>query len=251
MSDVNVAENLKIVNRNIEEACNRAGRKRSDVTLIAVSKTKPVDLIMKAYNEGVRDFGENKVQELTAKMEEMPKDIRWHMIGHLQRNKVKYIAGRVALIHSVDSYELAEEISKQCVKRDLTQDILVEINIADEESKFGAAYDDAEELVYKIIGLPNISVKGLMCIAPNVDNYEENRKYFKKIIKKVVDINSNTGDNVNHENGFPKEIRESLSNGFLSVLSFGMTNDYIAAVEEGSTMVRVGTGIFGERDYNK
>ena len=263
MSEVKVAENLKVVKQNIIDACKRAGRDPEEVTLIAVSKTKPVELIMEAYNEGIRDFGENKVQELTKKMEEMPKDINWHLIGHLQKNKVKYVAGNVTLIHSVDSYELAEEISKQCVKREKTQDILVEINIGDEESKFGVAYDDAEELVYKIIGLPNISVKGLMCIAPIAVNYEENRKFFKKMIKKVVDINYNMGDNVNHEksrsdfhgltSGFSQEIRESNpSSGIpLSILSFGMTNDYIAAVEEGSTMVRVGTGIFGERDYNK
>ena len=237
MREVNVAENLKAVTQNIIDACKRAGRNPEEVTLIAVSKTKPVELIMEAYNEGIRDFGENKVQELTKKMEEMPKDINWHLIGHLQKNKVKYVAGNVTLIHSVDSFELAEEISRQCVKREKTQDILVEINIGDEESKFGVSYDDADELVYKIIGLPNITVKGLMCIAPIAVNYEENRKYFKKMIKKVVDINSELRDNVNHEN--------------LSILSFGMTNDYIAAVEEGSTMVRVGTGIFGERDYNK
>ena len=160
------------------------------------------------------------------------------------------MAGNVTLIHSVDSYELAEEISRQCVKNGKTQDILVEINIGDEESKFGVAYDDAEELVYKIIGLPNIFVKGLMCIAPIAVNYEENRKYFKKMIKKVVDINKVMGDNVNRESS--RGEFHDLTGGFpLSVLSFGMTGDYIAAVEEGSTMVRVGTGIFGERDYNK
>lgn len=234
MSDVNVAENLKIVEKNIEEACKRAGRDRSEVTLIAVSKTKPVSLVMEAYNEGIRDFGENKVQELIKKMEEMPEDINWHMIGHLQRNKVKYIAGDVTLIHSVDSFELAEEISKQCVKKGKEQDILIEINIGDEESKFGVPYDRVTELVDKIIGLPNIHIKGLMCIAPNVENSEENRKLFKKMIKKAVDINSITLHNITCD---------------MNVMSFGMTNDYEVAVEEGATMVRVGTGIFGERDY--
>ncbi len=241
MSNVNVKENLEIVEKNIADACERAGRKRSEVTLIAVSKTKPVDLIMEAYEAGIRDFGENKVQELTRKMEEMPKDINWHMIGHLQKNKVKYIAGKVKLIHSVDSFELAEEISKQCVKRNVTQDILIEINIGDEESKFGVSYDRVTELVDRIIGLPNISIRGLMCIAPNVDNSEKNRKLFKKMIKKAVDINSNKMYYVNRENTLP--------DGFIKVLSFGMTNDYVVAVEEGATMVRVGTGIFGERDY--
>lgn len=233
MNEVNVVENLKNVQKNIEEACRRSGRDINDVTLIAVSKTKPVELIMEAYNAGIRDFGENKVQDLTKKMEEMPKDINWHMIGHLQRNKVKYIAGKVKLIHSVDSFELAEEISRQCVKNNLTQDILVEINIGDEESKFGVEYDKVTELVDRIIGLPNISLKGLMCIAPNTDNPEENRKYFKKMLKKIVDINS-----------------ISSNNHYVNILSCGMTNDYEVAVEEGATMVRVGTGIFGERIYN-
>ena len=236
MSDVNVKKNLEIVKSNIASACKKAGRSIDEVTLIAVSKTKPVDLIMEAYDAGIRDFGENRVQELTKKMEEMPKDINWHMIGHLQKNKVKYIAGRVKLIHSVDSFELAEEISRQCEKKGLTQDILLEINIGDEESKFGVSYDKVTELVYKIIGLPKICLKGLMCIAPFVENPEENRDLFIKMMKKVVDINSN------------HEYTDGVSGGeFLSVLSCGMTNDYMVAVEEGATMVRVGTGIFGER----
>ena len=238
---LDVRKNLKEVRENIEKACERAGRDISEVTLIAVSKTKPVDLIMEAYDAGIRDFGENKVQELTRKMEEMPSDINWHMIGHLQKNKVKYIAGKVKLIHSVDSFELAEEISRQCVKKDVSQDILVEINIGDEDSKFGVSYDRVTELVDKIIGLPKISLRGLMCIAPNVDNSEKNRELFKKMIKKAVDINSNKMYYVNRENTRPGR--------FLDVLSFGMTNDYVVAVEEGATMVRVGTGIFGERDY--
>ena len=199
MDKINVKENLETVENNIAEACKRAGRDRSGVTLIAVSKTKPNELIMDAYNAGIRDFGENRVQELTRKMEELPGDIRWHMIGHLQKNKVKYIAGRVTLIHSVDSYELAEEISRQCVKKDLKQDILVEINIADEDSKFGVPYEKVTELVDRIIGLPNISVRGLMCVAPNVDNSEKNRNLFKKMIKKAVDINSNKMYDVNRD----------------------------------------------------
>ena len=241
MENVNIRENLETVENNIREACKRSGRDRNEVTLIAVSKTKPNELIMEAYNAGIRDFGENKVQELTRKMEELPEDIRWHMIGHLQRNKVKYIAGKVRLIHSVDSFELASEISRQCEKKGLWQDILIEINIGDEESKFGVSYDKVTELVDRIIGLPNISVKGLMCVAPNVDNSEENRKLFKKMIKKAVDINSNKMYDVNRD--------RSQSDKVLSILSFGMTNDYVVAVEEGATMVRVGTGIFGERDY--
>ena len=233
-----ITENLKTVENNIIKAVERSGRKREDVTLIAVSKTKGPELIMEAYNAGIRDFGENKVQELKEKMEELPKDIRWHMIGHLQRNKVKYIAGKVVLIHSVDSYELAQEINRQCEKAGVKQDILVEINIGDEESKYGVPYDEVTELVYRIIGLPYISVKGLMCVAPNVDNPEKNRIFFKKMIKKVVDINHN-------------RIHNMLQSDYLHVLSFGMTNDYEVAIEEGATMVRVGTGIFGERNYRE
>ncbi|MCR4890596.1 MAG: YggS family pyridoxal phosphate-dependent enzyme [Lachnospiraceae bacterium] len=232
MEDINIQENLKAVEERIQEACKKSGRKREDVTLVAVSKTKPVSLIMKAYEAGIRDFGENKAQELAAKYEEMPKDIRWHMIGHLQRNKVKYIIDKAAYIHSVDSLALAEEISRQAVKHGVTAHVFVEINIGDEETKFGVPYDEVTELVDKIIGLPNLSVEGLMCIAPNVDNSEENRKFFIKMREKSVDINLKLSHNVT-----------------VSVLSMGMTGDYQVAIEEGATMIRVGTGIFGERTY--
>ncbi len=229
---VNISENLNHVEQEIRNACDRAGRSRDTVTLIAVSKTKPVSLLMEAYDAGIRDFGENRVQELLEKYEVMPKDIRWHMIGHLQKNKVKYIVDKVCLIHSVDSLSLAEEISRQAVKKNVNVNILVEINIGEEETKFGVAYDRVTELVDKIIGLPNISVKGLMCIAPNVDISEENRKYFIKMRQKSVDINLNLGNNIS-----------------MGVLSMGMTGDYQVAIEEGATMIRVGTGIFGEREY--
>ncbi|SKB71766.1 hypothetical protein SAMN06296386_104152 [Lachnospiraceae bacterium] len=235
MSDevVNVVENLKITEQKIQEACDKSGRDRKDVTLIAVSKTKPVSLLMEAYNAGIREFGENKVQELVDKYEQMPKDIHWHMIGHLQRNKVKYIVDKAALIHGVDSFELAREISKQAVKKNCTANILIEINIGDEETKFGVPYDKATELVDKIIGLPNVAVHGLMCIAPNVENPEDNRQFFAKMRQKAVDINSLNGHNIH-----------------MGVLSMGMTGDFQVAVEEGATMVRVGTGIFGVRNYS-
>ncbi len=228
-----VKENLAAVERNIEAACQRAGRDRSGVTLVAVSKTKPVELLREAYDAGVRDFGENKAQELSAKYEVMPKDIHWHMIGHLQRNKVKTIIDKVCLIHSVDSLPLAEEISRQAGKHGLMANILVEVNIAGEDTKFGVAVSEAEELVDKIISLQNISVRGLMCIAPFVVNSEENRKYFKNLCKLVVDIN-----------------KKMIHNTPMAELSMGMTGDYQTAIEEGATLVRVGTGIFGERDYN-
>ena len=173
-----IRENLDTVEKNIEAACKTAERKREEVKLIAVSKTKPVEMLQEAYDYGCRDFGENKVQELVDKYEKMPKDIRWHMIGHLQRNKVKYIVDKVYLIHSVDSLRLAEEISKEAVKKNVTVSILIEVNVAEEESKFGTTSEDAIALVEQIAKLPNIVIKGLMTIAPYVENAEENRVYF-------------------------------------------------------------------------
>ena len=228
-----IKENLDAVEKNIEAACNRAGRDRSEVTLIAVSKTKPIEDLMEAYNAGIRVFGENKVQELTYKIEHMPDDIHWHMIGHLQRNKVKYIVGKVDLIHSVDKIELAEEIDKRAKALGIVQDILIEVNIADEESKGGVAADKAKELYVNIQKLSYVNVRGVMCIAPNVDDPESNRQYFVNLRKILVDIMS-----------------IMLDNSRVDVMSMGMTGDYEVAIEEGSTMIRVGTGIFGARQYN-
>lgn len=230
-----IRKNLDSVRKNIVDACTKAEREVSDVTLIAVSKTKPVELLREAYEAGVRDFGENKVQELLDKIPQLPTDIRWHMIGHLQRNKVKYIVDKVYLIHSVDSLRLAEEVSREAVKRGITVNILVEVNIALEDSKFGVLPQQAEELVREIANLPGICVKGLMTIAPYVENGEENRIYFQRLKQLSVDIMDKNTDN--------RDIGE--------VLSMGMTGDYTVAVEEGATYVRVGTGIFGERDYKK
>ena len=231
---MDLQENLQQVEANICKACENAGRKRSDVTLIAVSKTKPVEMLQTVYDLGPRDFGENKVQEMCEKMEVLPKDIRWHMIGHLQRNKVKYIVGKVELIHSVDTYRLAEEINIQAKKQNVIVPILVEVNIAHEESKFGISAEDAILLVEEISKLENIRIKGLMTIAPYVENPEDNRLYFRKIKQLSVDITNKNIDNV-----------------FMEILSMGMTGDYMVAIEEGATMVRVGTGIFGERNYKQ
>lgn len=227
-------ENLANVEKNIEQACKNAGRSRDEVTLIAVSKTKPVEMLQEIYDENIRDFGENKVQELCSKMGQLPSDIRWHMIGHLQRNKVKYIVGKVELIHSVDTYRLAEEINIQAKKQNVIVPILVEVNIAHEESKFGISAEDAILLVEEISKLENIRIKGLMTIAPYVENQEDNRLYFRKIKQLSVDITNKNIDNV-----------------FMEILSMGMTGDYMVAIEEGATMVRVGTGIFGERNYKQ
>ncbi|MCC8152468.1 MAG: YggS family pyridoxal phosphate-dependent enzyme [Lachnospiraceae bacterium] len=227
-----VRENLAEVERRIQAACDRAGRDRSEVTLIAVSKTKPIPMLNEAYEAGVREFGENKVQEMMDKFEVMPSDIHWHMIGHLQRNKVKYLMGKSYLIHSVDSLRLAEEISAQSVKHGVDTDILIEVNIAGEESKFGTSSEEAIQLVTEAAKLPNLHILGLMTIAPYVENPEDNRIYFRKIRELSVDIASKKIDNV-----------------CMRILSMGMTGDYEVAIEEGATMVRVGTGIFGERDY--
>lgn len=226
-------ENLEHVNDNINAACERAGRSREDVTLIAVSKTKPVETLKEAYDLGVRVFGENKVQELCDKYEALPKDIHWHMIGHLQRNKVKYIIDKVDLIHSVDSVRLAETIEKEAAKRDIKVRILIEVNVAGEDTKFGLAPEEVDGFIDEISSFSHIEVAGLMTIAPYVQNPEENRSIFARLRKLSVDIAGKNVDNVN-----------------VSILSMGMTNDYEVAVEEGATMVRVGTGIFGERDYS-
>lgn len=227
-------DNLKEIENRVQAACDRAGRSRDEVTLIAVSKTKPIEDLTEIYNAGVRDFGENKVQELTDKIEKMPNDIKWHMIGHLQRNKVKYIIDKVELIHSVDSFRLAEEINIQAKKKGIVVPILVEVNIAEEESKFGVSKEDAMELVKQIATLDGLTVKGLMSIAPYVVDSEENRPYFHKIKDLSVDISNENIDNVS-----------------MDILSMGMSGDFEVAIEEGATMVRVGTGIFGERNYNK
>lgn len=226
-------ENLQHVEENVKAACKKAGRNRDEVTLIAVSKTKPIEMLNEIYEQKIRDFGENKVQEMCDKIEKMPKDIKWHMIGHLQTNKVKYIVGKTALIHSVDSVHLAKEISKQAVKNEVSVDILIEVNIAQEDTKFGIHAEDTIQMVKDISLLPNINVKGLMTIAPFVQDPEENRQYFRGIKQLSVDIN-----------------KENIDNVSMDILSMGMTGDYMVAIEEGSTMVRVGTGIFGERNYN-
>lgn len=227
-----LAENLQQVEKRIQEACKRADRDSKEVTLIAVSKTKPMSMIDEIYEEGIRDFGENKVQELTEKYEQLPTDIHWHMIGHLQRNKVKYIIDKTKLIHSVDSLRLAETIQQEASKKGIKVDVLVEVNVAQEESKFGLKMEEVLPFIEKISTFPNICVKGLMTIAPYVENPEENRPIFRSLRKLFIDINAKNIDNV-----------------YMSVLSMGMTNDYEVAVEEGATMVRVGTGIFGERNY--
>ena len=227
-----VAENYRHVLKKVEEACARSGRDPKDVTLIAVSKTKPIEMIEEAMEAGARVFGENKVQELCDKYEQLPKDLHWHLIGHLQRNKVKYIVDKVAMIHSVDSLRLAETIEKEAAKKAVIVPILIEVNVAQEESKFGLKPEEVLPLIEQIADFSHIQIKGLMTIAPYVDNAEENREIFRELKKLSVDIAA-----------------KNINNVTMSVLSMGMTGDYMVAVQEGATMVRVGTGIFGARNY--
>lgn len=228
-----VQENLIAVQTKIEAACKRSGRDPKEVTLIAVSKTKPISMIREAIEAGKKEFGENKAQEMKEKQETLPKDLEWHFIGHLQTNKVKYVVGRAALIHSVDSLHLAEAIEKESAKQNLVSDILLEVNVAQEATKFGVTTAEVEPLLQEIAKFSHIHVCGLMTIAPYVSDPEQNRDIFCQLKKLSVDITTKNIDNID-----------------MSVLSMGMTGDYEVAVEEGATHVRVGTGIFGERDYS-
>ncbi len=225
-------DNLKDVEERIQAACDRSGRKREDVLLVAVSKTKPVEMIEEVMTAGIVDFGENKPQELRDKYEVLPKNLRFHMIGHLQTNKIKYVIDRVVLIHSIDSIHLAEAVNAEAKKHNRIMPVLVEVNVAQEESKSGFLVEETENAIREIAKLSNIQVEGLMTIAPFVENAEENRQYFVKLRKLSVDIAAKNIDNVTMHH-----------------LSMGMTGDYGVAIEEGATMVRVGTGIFGERNY--
>ncbi len=230
---MSVTENLAEVRSRVENACIRSGRSPEDVTLIAVSKTKPVEMIEEAIRCGMKHFGENKPQELRDKYEQLPKDLQWHMIGHLQRNKIKYIIDKAALIHSVESVRLAEAVSEEAVKRGITMPVLVEVNAAGEETKFGVSLAETEAFIRDIAPLPGIRIEGLMTIAPFTDDPETNRPYFRALRNLSIDIGNQNIDNVNMRH-----------------LSMGMTGDFETAIEEGATLVRVGTGIFGERNYS-
>ena len=212
-----ITDNYKEVEANVIEACKKAGRDPKEVLLIAVSKTKPLSDIEELIKIGVKDVST---------------PVNFHQIGHLQTNKIKYIIDKAVLIHSVDSFHLAEAIEKEAAKRDMIANVLIEVNIANEESKFGVKKEETEKLIREISVLPHVKIKGLMTIAPFVENPEDNRLYFREMKHLLLDIKSKNIDNVDME-----------------TLSMGMTNDYKIAIEEGSTMVRVGTAIFGERNY--
>ena len=228
-----ITETIQSVEARIQAACSRSGRSRDEVTLICVTKTMPVEDLQEAYDAGQRCFGENRVQEINDKFPQLPDDIRWHMIGHLQRNKVKYLMDKAVMIHSVDSAPLAQAVSREAVKAGRTMDILLEVNAAGEESKFGLTYDEVLPLIREIAPLPGIRICGLMTVAPYTDDPETNRPYFRKLRDLSVDIE-----------------RESIDNVSMHILSMGMTGDFEVAIEEGATHIRVGTAIFGKRNYN-
>ncbi len=230
---MSITESLSIVEKNIVDACKRVGRERDEVKLIAVSKTQPVEAIREAIEYGINSFWENRVQELREKMEIIKDSIDWHLIGHLQTNKVKYVVGKVSLIHSLENIRLAEAIDKEAKKHNIIVDVLVEVNIAKEDTKFGVKPEEVESFIREVSKFKNINIRGLMTVAPYTDISEENRKYFKQLKKIMVDLNSKNIHNVN-----------------MNVLSMGMTGDYEIAIEEGATLVRVGTGIFGSRNYD-
>lgn len=229
-----IKDNINKINDIIRTTCKNSGRDENAASLIAVSKTKPIPMIQEAYESGMRDFGENKVQEIVDKYPVLPKDIRWHLIGHLQRNKVKYIIDKVYLIHSVDSVRLAEQIQKEAEKADVHMDILIQVNISNEDTKFGLDENEVFSIIEEISKFERVHIKGLMTIGPMTEDEDDIRLVFKKLKQLSVDIEAKNIDNVS-----------------MGVLSMGMSGDFTIAIEEGSTYVRVGTSIFGERNYGK
>ncbi|MBQ3463044.1 MAG: YggS family pyridoxal phosphate-dependent enzyme [Clostridia bacterium] len=229
---MNIRENLEEVERRITAAAERSGRKRSDITLIAVTKTHPAEMMNEAIELGVTDIGETKPQEVRDKYADV-KPVRWHLIGLLQTNKVKDVIDKVCLIHSVDSVKLMDEIERQAEKHDITMDILIQVNISGEETKSGIKPEEIYDLIEHAGELSRVKVKGLMTIAPKTDNPVTNALHFDNIRRLFLDIQSKKYDNISME-----------------YLSMGMSGDYETAIEHGANMVRVGSAIFGQRDYS-
>ena len=230
-----IAENLKYVNERIQKSCLKAGRDEKEVTLIAVSKTKPVSDLMEAYQEGCREFGENKVQELVDKYEVMPKDIHWHMIGHLQTNKVKYIAPYISMIESVDSLKLLKEIEKQAAKHDRVVKVLLELHLAEEDTKSGLSLDACRELLEagEWREMKHVQICGIMMMASNTDDEQQIAQEFDEAARFFDEVKA----------------KYFADDDAFCERSWGMSHDYHIAVKHGSTMVRVGTTIFGPRIY--
>ena len=228
-----IRDSIKNISQDIRDICIRTGRDPGGVTIIAVTKTVDTDHINYAIECGIQNIGENKVQEIMAKYENIEGNVNWHLIGHLQTNKVKYIIDKVGLIHSIDSISLAEEISRRAEKAGLVKDVLVQVNVAQEDTKFGIDYEEIDGFVKQLSQLGGIRVKGLMTIAPYYEDKEFVRPVFKRLKEK-----------------FDMLAKADIPNVEMKYLSMGMTNDYKLAIEEGSNMVRIGTGIFGARNYN-
>ncbi len=228
-----ISKNLEDIKHRIKRAAEVSGRNENDILLLGVTKTVDIDRIKTLMDCGIKNLGENRVQELTEKYEIIGDEARWHLIGHLQTNKVKYIVNKVKLIHSVESLRLAEEIDRQARKHDKVMDILVEVNVSGEESKFGVKPNEVYDFIQKASSFDGIRIRGLMTVAPFVENPQENRVYFEQMYKLFIDMKHKNNDNIN-----------------MTYLSMGMTNDYEVAIEEGSNIVRIGTGIFGARNYN-
>lgn len=232
---MSIEKNLAEIKKRIADAAVRSGRSAEDVTLIAVTKTHPVEAINEAIDCGVTDIGENKVQEIMDKYDGVKKGVRWHLIGHLQTNKVKYIIDKVHMIHSVDSVKLLEEIERQAEKKNVTSiNVLIQVNITGEETKYGISVDELDSVLDYAKTLKRVKVCGLMTILVKLDSEMSNRLHFRDINNKFIDISKNKYDNID-----------------MKFLSMGMSGDFELAIEEGSNMVRVGTAIFGDRDYTK
>ena len=224
---MSIQENIRKVQQNIADTCEKCGRVPSEVMLLAVTKNHTPEEINQVVEAGITNLGENRVQELVSKYDLINGDVKWHLIGHLQKNKVKYIADKVVMIHSVESLSLAEEINKQCGKLGRTMDVLVEINVSGEESKHGISPEDAEDFVQAVAQYPNVKVRGLMTMAPKYAEIDEIRDVFAKLYKIGVDIRAKKYDNIS-----------------MDYLSMGMSNDYMIAIGEGSDIVRVGSALF-------
>ncbi|MBN7772099.1 YggS family pyridoxal phosphate-dependent enzyme [Clostridium aminobutyricum] len=230
---MSIKENIEQINTIKDEVTLKAGRKAGDVLLVAVTKTRTAEEINEAIDAGITDIGENKVQEILDKYD-LVKDVRWHMIGHLQTNKVKYIIDKVSLIHSVDSIKLADEIDKRAAQNGIHMDILIQVNAAQEESKFGISTEETEQMIrYILNSCPHINIKGLMCIAPFEDNPDDVRIFFAQVKEQYDRFSTIQHERLNFK-----------------YLSMGMSHDFEVAIMEGSNLIRVGTAIFGERNYN-
>ena len=228
-----IRDNIRSISQDIRDICIRTGKDPESVTIIAVTKTIDTDRIKYAIDCGIQNIGENKVQEVMSKFDNIERNVNWHLIGHLQTNKVKYIIDKVALIHSVDSISLAEEISRRAEKAGLVMDVLIQVNVAEEDTKFGIEYGEIDGFIKQLSKLEGIMVKGLMTIAPNYEDTELVRPVFRQLKEK-----------------FDMLAKADIPNVEMKYLSMGMTNDFKMAIEEGSNMVRIGTGIFGARNYN-